>query len=229
MGAVDNLNNHHYQTSIGEKKTYTLPDGSIMTLNTSSEVHVDFSPQARRILMVDGEVLYEVAHDQERPFIVVAGAGEIRALGTKFTVRQQMAEVVVALLEGKVEVETISLSKNEKNVEIQTLQPGEQVKYSSVGLDKEVQKVNIDKIAEWSKGWLNFSNAKLRDVIDEVNRYTTSRLVIEDPKIQDELVSAYFNIESTDSLLFALKETYGIRYYLKSGRIYLYKPEQVFR
>ncbi len=76
----------HYETLVGEQRTVPLADGSIITLNTSSRVHVRLGAKERRISLLQGQAQFEVAKDASRPFIVSVGRGEVRALGTAFDV-----------------------------------------------------------------------------------------------------------------------------------------------
>ncbi|GLS27693.1 FecR family protein [Marinibactrum halimedae] len=217
--------NQHYQTSTGEQKTFLLEDESVITLNTRSEIHVQYTAQERRIIMVSGEVFYEVAHDPERSFIVDTGVGEVTALGTKFNIRQYNGNTIVTLLDGLVEVETDLPVEANSRSGVKQLHPGEQLLFSQNGITAKTEVPNATDIVGWKNGSLNFSDAKLIDVINEVNRYTTRRLVIEENGIADEHISAYFDVKNVDALLFALNEVYGIKHYSKSGRVYLYKPK----
>ena len=71
-----------YSTGLGELSTVSLADGSVLTLNTSSRVQVKFSGTERRVDVLQGQANFKVAKDASRPFIVSAGTGHVRALGT---------------------------------------------------------------------------------------------------------------------------------------------------
>ena len=72
----------HYVTVIGERSTFTLSDGSVVTLNTNSELVVDFSEGRRDIRLSRGEANFDVAKNPDRPFVVRAGDGVVWAVGT---------------------------------------------------------------------------------------------------------------------------------------------------
>ena len=78
-----------YQTAVGEQKGVSLPDGSIMKLNTDSLVSVSFSSRHRNLHLIKGEAMFKVAHDRSRPFIVHAGGGVVRA-GNRGTRRNRL-------------------------------------------------------------------------------------------------------------------------------------------
>ena len=92
-----------YSTAVGQQRTLELPDGSKLYLNTNSQVKVDFSEGYRNIKLLQGEVHFEVAKDQSRPFSVYAGRGRVQAVGTAFTVLfQDNQDVDVVVSEGSV-------------------------------------------------------------------------------------------------------------------------------
>jgi ferric-dicitrate binding protein FerR (iron transport regulator) len=96
-----------YITGIGEQRTAKLRDGSVIVLNTDTEVQVYFSKQLRNIRLLKGEALFMVEHDTARPFIVSAGNASVRAVGTEFNVRRREQSTEVAVVEGVVQVSTL--------------------------------------------------------------------------------------------------------------------------
>jgi transmembrane sensor len=95
---------HRYGTDIGEQRRVVLDDGSVMQLNTDTAVEVSYSEQARQVKILGGEATFSVQHDRSRPFIVHAGNGFVRAVGTRFNVYSTPERVTVAVLEGAVVV-----------------------------------------------------------------------------------------------------------------------------
>jgi transmembrane sensor len=75
------LGQEAYSTSIGETREVVLSDNSIITLNTNSRVLVNYSKTSRRIDLVQGEALFDVAKNRKRPFIVTAADTQVRAVG----------------------------------------------------------------------------------------------------------------------------------------------------
>jgi len=92
-----------YATAIGDTRDVTLEDGSVVTLNTDTELAVTYSRSERRIQLAHGQALFSVMKGT-RPFIVAAGSSETRALGTRFEVYRGPADVSVTLVEGSVSV-----------------------------------------------------------------------------------------------------------------------------
>src|SRR5690606_5608621 len=96
---------HTYRTAVGEQAREVLPDGSSVTLNTDTEVHVRYLAGERLVRMVRGEAHFTVAHDVSRPFGVRAGDHIVQAVGTAFNVRlQPRGEVEVMVTDGVVRI-----------------------------------------------------------------------------------------------------------------------------
>ncbi len=95
----------HFQTGKGETKVVALKDGSVVTLNTASEIVVNYSDGLRSVELVRGEALFDVAKNRARPFVVAAGDTNVRVVGTSFSVSHfEAAPIQVLVREGIVEV-----------------------------------------------------------------------------------------------------------------------------
>jgi transmembrane sensor len=93
-----------YSTDIGERRSITLADGSTVDLNARSKLRVEFSKNERRVELLDGQALFQVAKDKNRPFIVASGEATVRAVGTQFDVYRKDSGTTVTVLEGRVAV-----------------------------------------------------------------------------------------------------------------------------
>ncbi|ULQ48007.1 FecR domain-containing protein [Flagellatimonas centrodinii] len=93
-----------YRAAVGERYAVTLDDGTALTLNTDSRAAVRFDDGVRQVRLLQGQALFEVAKNPQRPFIVTAGTHRVTALGTAFDVRLSPQQFEVTLIEGKVEV-----------------------------------------------------------------------------------------------------------------------------
>jgi transmembrane sensor len=93
-----------YATEIGERRSITLADGSTVDLNARSRLRVEFAKKERRVELLDGQALFQVAKDKNRPFIVSSGNATVRAVGTQFDVYRRTNGTTVTVLEGRVAV-----------------------------------------------------------------------------------------------------------------------------
>src|SRR5690606_13211227 len=97
-----------FQTETGQRTRITLPDGSIVTLDSETAMQFADTPDERRVTLVRGRAFFQVAKNRSRPFIVDAGGKHVRAVGTAFEVSMERGEMTVVLAEGKVRVEDAS-------------------------------------------------------------------------------------------------------------------------
>ncbi len=91
-----------FETGFGEQRFVRLDDGSGITLNTASKIEVKLSKGHRVIRLIQGQALFDVAHDQSRPFDVYTGNSILRAVGTRFDVDVRSDRTTVTIVEGTV-------------------------------------------------------------------------------------------------------------------------------
>jgi transmembrane sensor len=209
-----------YATAVGEIKTLTLADGSEVRLNTNSAVRVAF-PGKARIIQLDGEAYFKVAHDPQRPFVVYAGRYSVKALGTAFAVHALENGVDLTVTAGHVEL--ASFKEPPADVARRGVTPTDQAETRVPllkgqhayfhGESKLIESLDTHALEErlsWRDGMLIFDNDRLSDIVAELNRYSTSRIVISDPAIQDLRLGGYFKVQDIGSILDTLRG-YGLR------------------
>ncbi len=97
-----------YATAIGQQQSTTLTDGSVVLLNTNSQINVNYNNEYRNIRLLQGEVHFTVAKGAARPFRVYAGNGRVQAVGTAFSVYLKDNTINVTVTEGKVELASVN-------------------------------------------------------------------------------------------------------------------------
>lgn len=193
-----------YQTAAGERASVVLDDGTLVTLTSDSRLIEDYSPQLRRVRLERGEAYFDVMRDPNRPFVVEAGSGQVTALGTEFDVYKKNGEVVVTLIEGRVEVAALDTrhtdeADEEKAVE---LRAGEQVSYDK-GKLSGVREVDTARAIAWRSGRLRVLNEPLDKVAAELNRHSKRKLYLDkrDPRIKNILLSGSFSTDRPEGLV----------------------------
>jgi transmembrane sensor len=99
--------NGFYVTAVGQQQSKTLADGSVVLLNTNSQIKVNYSDEYRNIRLLQGEAHFTVAKSVAHPFRVYAGNGRVQAVGTAFSVYLKDNTIDVTVTEGKVALATI--------------------------------------------------------------------------------------------------------------------------
>lgn len=188
-----------HATGVGGRKRVALTDGSVVILNTATAVSVDYSGTERRVVLHDGEALFEVAKDANRPFIVVAGNVEVRAVGTAFVVRLKEACEHVTVGEGTVEVK-IGSRPPIRVVAGQRLGAGE-------GDRLKLSTVDVDAATAWQRGKLIFNRRPLESVVAELQRYRAGRIVVLGDRLKALEVTGVFDLDDTDRILRTIEET----------------------
>ena len=212
--------NHRFATQTGEQIRANLPDGSIIHLNTDSEVEYTFSEQVREVSLIKGEAFFDVAHDSNRPFSVVTASGAVVAIGTAFTVRVFPDSVDVLVSEGQVALIAEPKPSPDGTFYVKTLQNPDEVPRLVSGqgakLTDQVERISsyqpelIARKLSWRNGVLAFSGDRLVDVIQDVNRYSTTKILFDDPSLRDLPVSGYFRIGELDEMFEALELLAGL-------------------
>ncbi|HZW15754.1 MAG TPA: FecR family protein [Brevundimonas sp.] len=194
-----------YRTEVGERSSITLADGSVVQLNTDSLLQVDYAEGRRGLKLLRGQALFEVAHDKSRPFVVEAGGQQITALGTAFDVRVGSGETRVTLIEGRIEVKRVNgTALFPVAPEARKLTAGEQL----VALEERpflVREADVEKAVSWREGRVVFSNEPLVQVVEEINRYSTRKVVLGDGDLGEMRVSGVFRPGSADRFVAALE------------------------
>jgi transmembrane sensor len=184
-----------HATGVGGRKRVALADGSVVVLNTATAISVDYSVKERRVVLHDGEALFEVAKDASRPFIVTAGDMEVTAVGTAFVVR--FNEVTVS--EGTIDV-TIGGRPPIRVVAGQRLGVGEGDRF-------KLSTVDVDSAIAWQRGKLIFNRRPLESVVAELQRYRAGRIVVLGDKLKALEVTGVFDLDDTDRILRTIEET----------------------
>lgn len=150
----------------GKISEFLLSDGTKITLNCNSTLkYPKVFKGDKRDVELDGEAFFEVAKDKTKPFSVMANGIKTTVLGTKFNVSayKNTAKINVALVEGKVEVQT--LGGRDKMI----LKPTEMATFNieSGGLTRSV--FNTANISSWKNGSIIFEHASFLDIATRLN------------------------------------------------------------
>lgn len=214
-----------YTTGIGGFQRIMLADQSTVELNTNSEIRIRLTPQLRKVDLVRGEAIFEVAHDVSRPFIVSAGNMAVRAVGTRFDVLRLENSVEVTVDEGKVAVGKPSVLESRGDLQalsIPQLTAGQSALASGSGLRlKDLPKGDLARKLAWQNQMLMFDGDTLAEVVAQFNRYNERQLVIADPSLATLQIGGYFRPTNLDAFIDVLQSDFGIRVNANGNRLAL--------
>ena len=201
-----------YQTKIGVVQSIDMKDGSEITLNTDTKIGAKFDSKRRDIELQQGEAFFDVAHNDEVPFIVTVGSKQVQAVGTAFSVRKQRDIIKVTVTDGRVKITNLNNTGLEEAVEALFVDKGQMVQIGGKE-DSFVQNIEPEQIAQvlmWQKHMLAFNGESLKEVVEEFERYTEMKLLIIDEETAQIRVGGYFRSNDLDGLLLSLKDNFGI-------------------
>jgi transmembrane sensor len=185
-----------YSTAHGEQSERVLPDGSVLHLNTDSQVTVHYSRRERVVDLDRGEALFQVTYAGERGFRVMAGHAQLLDVGTQFDVYRKSDAVRVTVVEGTVAVYTGSPQLTPVALR---LAAGYQVEIrGEVGLPRPVDALAT---VAWLKRQIAFENEPLGEVALEVNRYGHIPIEIDDAVLRALPITGVFDPYDTESFV----------------------------
>lgn len=187
-----------FATVLGERRHVALPDGSQVDLNSRSRLQVRYAKDRRFVELTEGEAMFSVEHDSDRPFVVAAGPGQVTVTGTRFDVRRDATQTRVAVEQGTVKVEGRAAEA------FVSLTAGLGTVVDAQGKVAPAYAVNPQELTAWRSGKLVFNNASLAEVVAEVARYRDKPLRVGSEAVGNLRLTSVFKADDTNALLVAL-------------------------
>jgi ferric-dicitrate binding protein FerR (iron transport regulator) len=218
QGAGDTL---MFATTTGEVREINLPDGTVVTMNESSNLTFSAS-ESQREATFSGEAFFAVAKDKKRPFSIAAHGTRTRVLGTAFNLRAYPGEstVEVEVKEGLVSLKGTS---NQEAIELRPQERG--VCEPEVGKLYKLPAKDLNAQA-WHTHELQFTAVPFKDAMVELERYFRIDLELENKAMADCRFNAAYQNSSKGELLENLRLVFGFKvdeigegqYRLEGGR-----------
>lgn len=191
-----------YATARGGRETVTLADGSRLELNTNTVAKVHISRWRRSVELLRGEAYFSVVHEERRPFVVKAGSGVIRDLGTAFNVYARPERVDVAVDDGSVQVEARGS---------RVLVAGQHLAYGRRGEFALSDDTDATQLTAWRQGQIVFRDRPLEEVLAEIGRYHDTGVRLADPGQGSLHVSGIFRTDDLESTVNTIAMTLSLR------------------
>lgn len=200
-------------SSAGQIRQVVLQDQSQVTLDAVSAIAVDFTHGERRVRLLHGAAFFRVTHTGA-PFLVEAGGGEVRVLGTQFEVREQAEGTQVTVRSGRVAVSPV------QGAVARELTANQQVAYAA-GRVGDTLAVDSDNRLAWRQGWLNYYQVPLAQVVEDLGRYYPGRILLLDGELGQRKVSGSFPVAEPLLALDSLGKVMGFSRQTLLGRLTL--------
>ena len=194
----------------GKRSEIVLSDGSKVWLNSGSKLifPARFNVEKREVYL-EGEAIFEVSHNKNKPFFVKSKNHEIQVLGTLFNVSNYNDDdaIYTVLKSGSVQINYTSntLFNSEKNIK---MKPGTKVTFNKTKLDVKEANVDVEPYFSWRDGVFIFKNDPLKSIMKKISRYYDVEIIITDDARANETFSGYLDVkDSIESVLETIKET----------------------
>ena len=204
------------KTPAGGEYQVRLPDGSRVWLNAASSLtYPTMFTAATRTVELSGEGYFEVAKNEEKPFIVKTSTVDVQVLGTHFNVKAYKDEesVMTTLLEGLVKINSGNTSA--------LLNPGQQAISDRKDI-KVVNKEDVEEVVAWKNGLFSFNRDSIQTVMSQIARWYNIDVVYQS-KI-NHLFTGRIYRNSTASQVFRLLEVSGDVHFKVEGRSVMVTP-----
>lgn len=191
-----------YCTGANQTRTFTLEDGTRLTLNINTAVDVDFSMGKRQIQLHQGEILLKTGHESpRRPFWVNTHFGQLVALGTEFCVRQYEHYARVAVMDGAVAAYAASGGKPQR------VNAGQQTRFDNTMIAPPEPLQHA--ATSWRHGKLVAEGMRVADFVEEIGRYRPG-FTLYDSAVADLTISGVFSLQDTDQALQSLASSLSL-------------------
>jgi transmembrane sensor len=206
-------------TAVGQQRSATLIDGSVVQLNTNTILETRFTRGQRVVYLKKGEATFTVARNPERPFLVYASDMVVRAVGTEFNVRiRENQDIEVIVTEGKISVtpqtgvsaQVVGGRPTAAVPAGSELSAGQRFEAAAAWPVAQITPVAVSNTLAWREGAVVFDGEPLVQAIAELNRYTDTRLVVADASIHDLRVGGRFRTGDIDGFLEALTKAFPV-------------------
>ncbi|MFA3791344.1 FecR domain-containing protein [Aliiglaciecola sp. SL4] len=215
-----------YRTAVGEISSVGLPDGSTISLNTNTQIDVEFNDNYRELWLQSGEAFFDIAKDSSRPFLIHTGTKVVRVVGTQFNIKLSQSGFDIAVSEGVVAIEESTKSGTDKQMEKSEqvyLEAGAIASFdNSNAIIAKKNETTVAKAQSWRTGYLRFDNERLEKVIRSFNRYRSKKIEM-DEKLANLRISGVFKLSDGDAIVTALEATLPIEAQVNNDRIILLK------
>lgn len=187
-------------TSVAQRKTLKLADGTVVELNARTSVLVALAGHDRHVRLAEGEAFFTVAKDKSRPFIIDTPAGAVRVTGTVFDVHADTAaKLTVTVVEGSVQVTPTTDGAASQPY---ALTASDQLT-ARAGAPTTVRRLNQDQLAAalaWRQGDAVFDGTPLATALAQFARYH-GQTITAAPSVATLKVGGRYRLDDLDGFL----------------------------
>lgn len=189
------------RTSVGERRTVSLPDGSSVDIAGNTALNLDFASASRSVELLHGEAFFNVAAGAG-DFKVSTSAGQVHTREGEFCLSCDGSSALLA-----VNRKTVSVVTANRQID---LEEGLSLRFG-IAQTGEIQRAELDQVLAWRGGRLVFFDRPLLGVVDELRRWREGKIFIMDKQLAARRVSLILNIDRPDHMLDAVTQALAVR------------------
>jgi transmembrane sensor len=186
-----------YVTAKGQHSRVRLADGSTIELNAGTRLSVRVSRDERRVVLDQGQAVFDVAADAKRPFVIAAGDRSVRVVGTQFDVRRRDGQLSVTVARGLVEVRPEGGAAGSAY----RLHPGQRLEHREGAETVRVTPATPEEVLGWRSGRLVYRDQPLSEVVADLNQQFSTPIVIEDARLAATPISGVLVLDDQDAVI----------------------------
>ena len=195
-----------FATGKGERQRLKLADGSVLDLNAETKLSVSLSRTGRRVVLSEGEAIFDVAHEADRPFTVAAASRVVQVVGTQFDVRSRRGELAVTVASGRVQVRPVPGTNGRTFL----LTPGQRLEIAAAG-GEALTAVDPQEAFSWRAGRLVYRGAPLVEVVEDLNRQYAEQIEIADAALGQMPITGVIVLDDQQAVVARLSLMLPIR------------------
>ena len=199
-----------FQTDKTNLANQQLPDGSSIFIDAKTNLNIEFYKGKREVTLNDGRVMFEVAKDENRVFIIKSGDINIEVVGTKFEVIHKKDITTINVEEGIVKTYFSSYFFDKQNEKLLTKENS--ITYSNFqGNINNQEKINPEKIALWRENLISLNKVSLKDAFDEFSKYNDISTSFSSKEVENYLITAEFSSTQLEIFLKTISKIYPLK------------------
>lgn len=208
----------------GERIEIVLSDGTSIYLNSGSSLKypINFIDEGNRQVYLTGEAFFNVAHNEQNPFVLVSEELNVKVLGTKFNLSNypENPDTEVVLVEGSVNM-TSSEQVDGNISKSQILKPGFKGVFNKYDYSIQTEKVDVSRYTSWIEGKIIFRDTPFDKIIKKLERHYNLVIINNNEKLSNETFNATIETksETIEQVLNYFKVVYDIEYQIVENKV----------
>jgi transmembrane sensor len=207
----------------GRKSTIILKDGTVVSLNSDSRItYPEAFSDSARVVHLEGEAYFDVARDDNKPFIVVSKSIAVTAMGTSFNISSfhDSEFIKVSLDDGRINVQVVENLWSSHAREQYVLEAGQEISFDIVeNVFSDVENFDRKRVLGWKEGLIVFDSADLPAIIKILERWYGVEIDVAGGKLPQLSYKGEFLNQSLQNVLESIGFVHNFRFKIEDKKV----------